>query len=67
MTKRQLLIDLFKRNMYFIIVFREDYKKYLEKTILWNETAFIDSKIPPPASAGLLTRAEKEINHESKI
>jgi len=45
MKKRPLLIDLFERNMQLIFDFRDNYKKYLDKTNHWNEPAFTDSSM----------------------
>ena len=45
MDKRQLLIDLYERNMNLVFSFRDDYGRYLEKNDYWNEVAFADARI----------------------
>lgn len=45
MTKRQLLIDLYERNMKLVFSFRNDYKLYLDRTNYWDNPAFADARI----------------------
>ena len=45
MNKRQLLVELYERNMNFLVLFRSEYKNYLDQAGYWNEPAFGDSRI----------------------